>query len=63
MSLWKPIELQSEDFFRLSDEELIGHVRLGQHDALETLFDRYHHLVFDVALRIVHDPCLDFALF
>ena len=28
----------------------------GRHDALTVLFDRYHRLVFDVALRIVRDP-------
>ena len=48
--------LQSQDFSKLTDEELIGHVRLGRHDALTCLFDRYSHLVFDIALRIVHDP-------
>lgn len=56
MSIRKLIGLQFGDFSTLSDEELIGHVRLGRHDALTVLFDRYHHLVFDIALRIVHDP-------
>ncbi len=48
-------ELQS-DFRKLSDEELMRHVTAGHHDALTVLFDRYHLLVFDVAVRIVRDP-------
>lgn len=28
----------------------------GEQDALAVLFDRYHRLVYSVALRIVHDP-------
>jgi RNA polymerase sigma-70 factor, ECF subfamily len=49
-------ELQSDDLSKLSDEELMQHVTSGRHDALAILFDRYHRLVFDVALRIVRDP-------
>src|SRR5260370_33179052 len=56
MSLTKPFGLQSEDLFKLSDEELMQRVAVGRQDALATLFDRYQHLVFDVALRIVRDP-------
>ncbi len=56
MSLTKPFGLQSEDLFKLSDEELMQRVAVGCQDALTTLFDRYQHLVFDVALRIVRDP-------
>src|SRR5713226_6251629 len=56
MSLTKPFGLQSEDLFKLSDEELMQRVAVGCQDALMTLFDRYQHLVFDVALRIVRDP-------
>src|SRR5437867_1070100 len=56
MSLTRPFELQSEDLFKLSDEELMQRVAVGAPDALTALFDRYHHLVFDVALRIVRDP-------
>jgi hypothetical protein len=51
-----PCEFQSEDFCKLSDEELTHYVASGRHDALAVLFDRYHRLVFDVALRIVRDP-------
>src|SRR6266481_4684403 len=39
----------------LSDEELMLSLRSGCHEALTVLFDRYHHLVFSVALRIVRD--------
>lgn len=57
MSLSKPLcELQSDDLCKLSDEELMQHATSGRHDALAILFDRYHRLVFDVALRIVRDP-------
>jgi len=40
----------------LSDEELMQCLRSGRHEALTVLFDRYHHLVFSIALRIVRDP-------
>src|SRR5258708_31163915 len=56
MSLTKPFGLQSEDLFKLSDEELMQRVAVGCQDAITALFDRYQHLVFDVALRIVRDP-------
>ena len=56
MSLAKPFGLQSEDLCELSDEELMQRVAVGCQDALTTVFDRYHHLVFDVAPRIVLDP-------
>jgi RNA polymerase sigma-70 factor (ECF subfamily) len=57
MTLSKPsCEGQFEDFSRLSDEELMQHATTGHSDAMAVLFDRYHLLVFDVALRIVRDP-------
>jgi RNA polymerase sigma-70 factor (ECF subfamily) len=56
MSLAKPLEHRSDGLAKLSDEELLGYVRLGRPDALAILFDRYHRLVFDVAVRIVRDP-------
>jgi len=31
-------------------------VAVGCQDAITALFERYHHLVFGVALRIVRDP-------
>jgi RNA polymerase sigma-70 factor (ECF subfamily) len=39
-----------------SDEELVRILIGGEEDALAVLFDRYHRLVYSVALRIVHDP-------
>src|SRR5258707_15818478 len=40
----------------LSDEELMQFLSSGRHEALTVLFDRYHHFVFSIALRIVRDP-------
>src|SRR5258707_6691649 len=40
---------------RLSDEALMLHLSAGHHDALAVLFDRYHRLVMNVALRILRD--------
>lgn len=56
MSLSKSHEVQFETFCTVSDEELARQISTGSHDALTALFDRYHRLVFDVALRIVRDP-------
>lgn len=39
----------------MSDEELMERLKSGCNDALAVLFDRYHRLVFSVALRIVRD--------
>ena len=56
MSLSKSREAQSDDFCQLSDEELTQQITEGCQDAMAVLFDRYHRLVFDVAVRIVRDP-------
>jgi RNA polymerase sigma-70 factor (ECF subfamily) len=56
MTAAKTFGLQSEDVCELSDNELMLYVSAGRHDALAILFDRYHHLVFSVALRVVRDP-------
>ena len=57
MSLTKPsCELQSGNLLEFSDEELMQKATAGRHDVLTILFDRYHRLVFDVAVRIVRDP-------
>ena len=50
-----PVDAAS-NISNLSDEELMKILRSGRHDALTILFDRYHHLVFSIALRIVRDP-------
>ena len=39
----------------LSDEELATELLAGRHDALIVLFDRYHKLIFGVALKIIRD--------
>src|SRR5579863_2835421 len=46
----------SADLRELSDEQLIESIVAGRQDALAVLFDRYHRLVFSVAIRIVRDP-------
>jgi RNA polymerase sigma-70 factor, ECF subfamily len=48
--------LRHEDLCRLTDEQLIERVAARCPEAITILFDRYHRLVFDVALRIVRDP-------
>lgn len=40
---------------RLTDDELMSSLQAGCHDSLAVLFDRYHRLVFSIALRIVRD--------
>jgi RNA polymerase sigma-70 factor (ECF subfamily) len=40
---------------RLNDEQLMAGLQAGWDDALAILFDRYHKLVFSIALRIVRD--------
>lgn len=51
-----PRGVESEDFRALSDEELMRLATAGHHGAVTVLFDRYHLLVYDVAVRIVRDP-------
>jgi RNA polymerase sigma-70 factor, ECF subfamily len=43
------------DLAPLSDEALLIHLQAGHHDALAVLFDRYHRLVMNIALRILRD--------
>ena len=50
-----PHGLSNRDLRSLSDEELMMYVRVGQHDPLSILIDRYQRLVWSVAKRIVHD--------
>ena len=50
------LSLSSWDLLnQLTDEELASELLAGEHEALAVLFDRYHKLVFCVALRIVGD--------
>ena len=46
-----PIELG-----RLPDEGVVSELRAGNGDALAVLFDRYHRLVYSIAMKIVRDP-------
>jgi len=50
-----PVDSDS-DISDLSDEKLMQFLKCGRQDALTVLFDRYHRLVFSIALRIVRDP-------
>lgn len=45
---WQQINLQT-------DEELVATFLAGEADAIAALFDRYHRLVYSVALRILRD--------
>lgn len=45
------------DLVQLSDDVLMGHLKDGNHDALGVIFQRYHRLVFTIALRILRDLC------
>jgi RNA polymerase sigma-70 factor (ECF subfamily) len=56
MDVAKPLRSESDDLRERTDEELMVAVTAGRGDALTVLFDRYHRLVFSVALRIVRDP-------
>jgi RNA polymerase sigma-70 factor, ECF subfamily len=56
MGLAKHSWLKSEDLRKLGDNELMQYVAEGCPNALTVLFDRYHRLVFGIALRIVRDP-------
>jgi RNA polymerase sigma-70 factor, ECF subfamily len=39
----------------LTDDQLMVQLQAGVHDALAVLFERYHRLVFSIALKIVRD--------
>ncbi len=41
---------------KLADEELMGHLKAGQADALAVLFDRYYRVVLNIARMILRDP-------
>jgi RNA polymerase sigma-70 factor, ECF subfamily len=45
-----------EEFRLLTDEQLLSRIAGGCQESVVVLFDRYHRLVFDIALRIVRDP-------
>ena len=54
-SLRPAVNEKCPDLTGASDEQLMMHMNAGLHDALAVLFDRYHRLVFSVALKILRD--------
>jgi RNA polymerase sigma-70 factor, ECF subfamily len=50
-----PAPLGYAELAKLHDEAVMQHLQLGHHDALAVLFDRYHGLVMNIALRILRD--------
>jgi RNA polymerase sigma-70 factor, ECF subfamily len=44
-----------EELNHLSDDALLVRLIAGNHNALTVLFDRYHRLIFSVAVRILRD--------
>lgn len=51
----EPCELAFSDLKKLSDEVLMAHLQHGHGDALAVLFDRYHRLVLNAALKVLRD--------
>jgi RNA polymerase sigma-70 factor (ECF subfamily) len=45
----------SADYSKIDDERLIGLILQSQEQALAQLYDRYHRLIFSLALAIVND--------
>lgn len=54
-SRFGPPQLTLAELKLLTDDELMVQLQAGVNDALAVLFDRYHRLVFSIALRIVRD--------
>ncbi len=50
-----PSTLSAAELRHLSDEQAMAELQAGNGDALAVLFDRYHRLVYSVALKIVRD--------
>src|SRR5258708_3659275 len=51
----EPCGLTFFDLRKLSDESLMAHLQRGHGDALAILFDRYHRLVLNAALKVLRD--------
>jgi RNA polymerase sigma-70 factor (ECF subfamily) len=49
------LPLRYAELAKLNDKAVMLRLQLGQHDALAVLFDRYHRLVMNIALRILRD--------
>jgi RNA polymerase sigma-70 factor (ECF subfamily) len=54
-TLTEPCGLSFRELHRLSDDDLMDHLRLSHDEALTVLFDRYHRLVLSIALKILRD--------
>jgi RNA polymerase sigma-70 factor, ECF subfamily len=50
-----PSALSAAELRHLSDEQAMAELRAGNGDALAVLYDRYHRLVYSIALKIVRD--------
>jgi RNA polymerase sigma-70 factor (ECF subfamily) len=51
----EPCGLGISQLRKLSDETLMAHLKHGHDDALTILFERYHRLVFSIAIKTLHD--------
>ena len=51
----EPCGLGISQLRNLSDETVMAHLKQGHDDALAVLFERYHRLVFSIAIKILHD--------
>jgi len=54
-TLTEPCGLSFRELHRLNDDDLMDHLRLCHDEALTVLFDRYHRLVWSIALKILRD--------
>jgi RNA polymerase sigma factor (sigma-70 family) len=48
----------ARDLAHLSDEALVALVARADHGALEQLYDRFGHVAYGLALRVLRDPAL-----
>ena len=53
--LTEPCGLSYRELQRLTDDDLMEHLRLSHDEALTILFDRYHRIVLRIALKILRD--------
>ncbi len=52
----EPCGQSFEQLSRLTDTDLMAHLRAGHNDALAVLFERYHRLILSVAHKILRNP-------
>lgn len=51
----EPCGLGVTQLRNLSDETVMAHLKQGHDDALTVLFERYHRLVFSIAVKVLRD--------